>query len=523
MLLMIIRHFSILYCSFYSYSKILNIKSHQFYAVLSSIIISISVCACFNTNYALRFIFAYISCILFITNYTNTKLSYGIIASTVSFITSYLSLAISCFIWSVTLAFTNFDYTHIYNIEYTILTGITHIALSILLFKIKRLKYGLPFIFENHTTYLFMPFCLFICTCIIGLHSLNVHSLSIKGITIFSALFLASLLLYWWRRKITQEYVEKLRLEEREELYNTISVKEQEIEKLQLHNEHLGRIIHKDNKLIPAMEYAVCNYLQAITEITTESGKQIENASSPPEQTLTPKQLLQLQQHGKDLILQLQQMASERDGILSTYEKNFTRHTQIGIASVDAVLQYMEKRAVSSHIRYRMKFDHSLKEMMLKHIEEHDVLHLLSDLIENAIIAVSHADKKEIQIHLGFSYDHLFFDIYDSGVPFTIETYQNFGNRPYTTHADSGGSGIGLTDIWNLKRKYKASLQIYEYPPGKDVYTKRIRILFDRKNHFLIQTYRTKEIRSNIIRNDLHVFPYSEHSAIDNAEENAVI
>jgi len=400
--------------------------------------------------------------------------------------------------------------------------GFIQFFIIYLMFKIKRLQKGMPFLYNNtHITFGFSLSIIVVMCFLIFQHIILTPALS-RLILFTSFIILAFLLIHWWRRKITQEYVEKLRMEEREELYNTISAKEREIEKLQLHNEHLGRIIHKDNKLIPAMEYAVCSYLQAITEINKEEWNHTENAISPPEQPILPEQLIQLQQQGNDLILQLQQMASERDGILSTYEKNFTRHAQIGIASIDAVLQYMEKRAVSSQIRYKMKFDPNLKDTILKHMEEHDVLHLLSDLIENALIAVSHSDKKEILIHLGFSYDRLFFDIYDSGVPFTIETYQNFGNRPYTTHADSGGSGIGLTDIWNLKRKYKASLQIYEYPPGKDAYTKRIRILFDRKNHFLIQTYRAKEIRSNIIRNDLHVFPYSERSAMDNAEEAAV-
>ena len=179
---------------------------------------------------------------------------------------------------------------------------------------------------------------------------------------------------------------------------------------------------------------------------------------------------------------------------------------------MDAVLQFMEKRACESGIRYNMKFDKDLKQRLPDYVSEADALHFLSDLIDNAIIAASHSPKKEILIHLGFSYDNLFFDIYDSGVPFTVETYQNLGNQRYTTYADSGGSGIGLTDIWKLKRKYKASLQIYEYAPGNELFSKKIRILFDRKNHFLIQTYRVKEIRSNIIRSDLHVFPYGEYT-----------
>lgn len=519
------RHFFTIFSCIYAYQKITSTyfpsKLIRLCDTIFSLFLSLILTLLSTNNSTINLIIILFISSIYIDLCAKIKLKFAFFTTLLSLSISLISLALSAsfvsFIW--TICFSTNPYI---NIGSMIVIGFLQFFIIFLLFKNKRLQKGMPFLYNNSHLTLGFALSVTLITLFLLFQEFVLTPLLPRFIFLTSFIILAFLLIHWWRRKITQEYVEKLRMEEREELYNTISAREREIEKLQLHNEHLGRIIHKDNKLIPAMEYAVCNYLQAITEINKAKGSYTENAISPPEQPILPEQLIQLQQQGNDLILQLQQMASERDGILSTYEKNFTKHAQIGIASIDAVLQYMEKRAVSSRIRYKMKFDPNLKETILKHMEEHDVLHLLSDLIENALIAVSHSDKKEILIHLGFSYDRLFFDIYDSGVPFTIETYQNYGNRPYTTHADSGGSGIGLTDIWNLKRKYKASLQIYEYPPGKDAYTKRIRILFDRKNHFLIQTYRAKEIRSNIIRNDLHVFPYSERSAIDNAEEAAV-
>ena len=520
------RHLFNIYCCIYTYRKVINInlskKTSVFYDSIFSLFLAFVLTLLSSDNSSINLTLTLMLCSVYISLSTKTKFNVVFVAALLSLSISLISLSLSSFIIGFIMIFC-FSGKPFINNWSMISIGVLQFLTVFLLFKNKRLKKGMPFLYnKSHITFGFSH-SLTLVVLFLLFQKFVLIPLLPRLIFFISIIALAFLLIYWWRRKITQEYVKKLRLEEREELYNKISAKEQEIEKLRIHNEHLGRIIHKDNKLIPAMEYAVCNYLQTIAELNSETGSQIKNTTSPPKQTLTPDQLLLLQKHGEDLILQLQQMASERDGILSTYEKNFARHTQIGIPSIDAVLQYMEKRAGSSRIRYKMKFDPNLKETMLKQIEEHDVLHMLSDLIENAIIAVSHADKKEILIHIGFSYDHLFFDIYDSGVPFTIETYQNFGNRPYTTYPDSGGSGIGLTDIWNLKRKYKASLQIYESPPGKDAYTKRIRILFDHKNHFLIQTYRAKEIRSNIIRNDLHVFPYSEHSSIDNAEEATAI
>ena len=274
------------------------------------------------------------------------------------------------------------------------------------------------------------------------------------------------------------------------------------------------------------MEYAVYNYLATINEIIDT-----ENAESNTTQTLKyHKQdillnphLKQLQTHGENLLVQLQQIASEREDALHTYKNTLYQQPLLDIPTIDALLQFMEKRASGSNIHYKIKLDSHVKEPLLEHITEADALHLLSDLIENAIIATIHSSQKKLLIHIGFSYEKLFFDIYDSGVPFHPEAYQHFGNQPYTTYADSGGSGIGLTDIWNLKRKYKASLQIYEYPPDSSIYTKKIRFLFDRKNHFLIQTHRSKEIRSVIIRNDLHIFPYNEHSIPEVKEKSVII
>ena len=146
--------------------------------------------------------------------------------------------------------------------------------------------------------------------------------------------------------------------------------------------------------------------------------------------------------------------------------------------------------------------------VLFNSIKETDLLHLLGDLIENAIHAVNATDTKDILIHIGKLNNCLLLEVSDSGVPFDIHTYQNFGNEAYTTHTENGGTGTGLLDIWSIKKKYKASLYIYEYESSLNVYTKKISFLCDSKNHFLLKTYRDKEIKNSLIRGDLHVFPH---------------
>jgi hypothetical protein len=62
-------------------------------------------------------------------------------------------------------------------------------------------------------------------------------------------------------------------------------------------------------------------------------------------------------------------------------------------------------------------------------------------------------------------------------------------------------------DIWSLKKKYAASLHIYEYTPETNSFTKMISLVFDQKKHYLIQTYRPKELVQMQTRSDLYILP----------------
>ena len=98
-------------------------------------------------------------------------------------------------------------------------------------------------------------------------------------------------------------------------------------------------------------------------------------------------------------------------------------------------------------------------------------------------------------------------EVRDCGTPFFPSVYQDFGIEKHSTHLDDGGSGIGLMDIWSLKKNYAASLHIHEYAPKTAPFTKRITLLFDRKNHYLIRTFRPQEILKCRARTDMYVLP----------------
>ena len=96
-------------------------------------------------------------------------------------------------------------------------------------------------------------------------------------------------------------------------------------------------------------------------------------------------------------------------------------------------------------------------------------------------------------------------EIADNGNPFEANVLVNYGLEQLTTHADTGGSGIGLMDIWKIKEKYGTSLHITEYE--KDApYTKKIALIFNKKNRYTISTTRKEELQSISKRTDLQIF-----------------
>ena len=295
------------------------------------------------------------------------------------------------------------------------------------------------------------------------------------------------LLFFLWQRQIKRYYLTKLRGLELESLRQEIQEKDEQIKKLTQSNDNLARMIHKDNKLIPAMLSAVTDYL--------------EQTGNAPSQQISC---------GKALAEQLRVLGNDRLGILEKSLPGDSALPQTGHAAVDAMLSYMGKRADEAHIKYQIKLHPDFPSKIDTEISETDLVHLLSDLIENAIIATKSSERKLILLHLGILYNVPTIEISDTGAPFSPKVYQAFGISRHTTHPDSGGSGIGLMDIWNLKKKYGASLHIYEYAPAPEGFSKKICLIFDHKKHYLIRSFRPEELVQMQTRSDLYILPLDE-------------
>lgn len=295
----------------------------------------------------------------------------------------------------------------------------------------------------------------------------------------------AFVLLYVIQRQTQKYYLSKLKKLELESLRQELAEKDALIQKLQESNDHLARIIHKDNKLIPSMVSAVSRYLRNVNTLDADA----------------------LRASGMTLARELEQMAQNRQGILSENEHQTDGIPHSGHAAVDAILLHMQNRAAALHIDYTVTLGAEFSDTVNRMITESDLTHLLADLIENALNATKESGTRCVLVHLGILYDAPVVEISDSGISFDPAVYQDFGLQKHSTHLTDGGSGIGLMDIWELKKKYAASLHIHEYEPGAASYTKKISVVFDRRNHYLIRTYRPQELLQYRIRTDMFILP----------------
>lgn len=358
------------------------------------------------------------------------------------------------------------------------------------IFKSKRLKNGLSSIMSSKFIYIWTILGL----CIVAFKSIDTYqifkenypSYTLYGNFLPLITFLLAILLFaWWRRMITKSYIEKIRKLERQSLYDELAENAATIQKLREDNQALARILHKDNKLIPAMENAVTEFLLCRTSAELSEAKI----------------------YGEKLVAELQFMFQDRKGIMDDYDSQNVCLTQTGTVAVDAMLAYMQKKAASKQVVFTCKHTPAAMGHLLTRISPEDLSHLLSDLLENALNAMSDTNGGKLQVVLGKLEKDAYISVADTGTSFDIETLQLLGIQQHTTHADTGGSGIGLMDIWKLKKKYRASIQIQEFESQQNAYTKKITLFFNNKNHYVIQSYRHKEIINTQTRGDLYVIP----------------
>ncbi|MCI5823084.1 MAG: hypothetical protein MR010_08660 [Lachnospiraceae bacterium] len=319
--------------------------------------------------------------------------------------------------------------------------------------------------------------------CILTHEQMTDFSLSyVRLMRMFMLLLFAFILVLWWRAQITKSYRERLRVLEVESLRTSQTEQQTYIKQLEEQNERMGKIIHKDNRLVNAMADSISQYLVSSAVLPTS----------------------ELQSLGASLSSQISEIHEDRQVLLNTKSATPSPLPQTGHAGIDAMITYMSKEAAENKIEFHFHYGKDFFENNVTELRENDLAHLLSDTLENAIIATRFGGGGVIELSMLKIKGIPTISISDSGIPFELDTYMNLGLQKASTHLDTGGSGIGLMDLWALKEKYMATLYIDEHPEAPNM-TKRIVYIFDRKNRYMISTNRFKELQQKQTRADLFV------------------
>ena len=322
---------------------------------------------------------------------------------------------------------------------------------------------------------------IFVCT-ILTINNVNkIHIIS------FTAIYsLAILIHFWWRYRIKEKYIETLRINAQKETERKLAMQTQETERLKQQNDELSALIHKDNKLIPALELSVRTFLSRYEE-------------SPSDEAL--------RQTGNELLSRLEKLTAERQGIIKDYENRNKTINLTGINSTDDILGYMLAKSIESDINFETSFSSDIAKDIENTVNTDDLNTVLADLIENAFISCRDSEKKNVLLDMSSVDDTLCISFFDSGNNFDLDVFSQMGLRRITTHANSGGSGIGLVTLFEMLRKYKASIIIKELDSESGIFTKEISLIFNKKNSFIILSPRSDKIADCVYGRDIIVKP----------------
>ena len=414
------------------------------------------------SNSAMGLVFVSIFIAFIFSNKIDKNIGYSLLIT-------IISMGINCVLYIVSIII-NFSIFKLNNISNKFIILVTMLiiygVIVSLVCKINRLNKGISFLKRNENNeylgMLVLNISIAIFFSFIILENMNTSMDTLKSVFIYLIIF--SIIMFITIQKSLQLYYkQKLQEREVEEIKEELKNKDKEIKELEKENLKLNKknhsIAHKQKSLEYELEQMVSN-----NQIV--DGNQIKD--------------------------KIENLSKEMQNETVSVEL-----TKTGINEIDSMLKYMQSECVKSKIDFQLQVTGNIHHMVNTYIGKEDLEILIADLIKNAIIAINHSENinKSILVRLGIIDGAYSLYVYDSGIEFEIETLNNLGIKPSTTHADDGGTGMGWMNTFDTLKKYKASLIIDEY--GKPVeynFTKVIKIVFDNRNEYKIESYRKEEM-----------------------------
>ena len=277
----------------------------------------------------------------------------------------------------------------------------------------------------------------------------------------------------WLRRETTISKDENARDIINKKQQDILIQKENDYDVLRDMHDYLAIVVHKDDKKLDAMQRAVEKLVMRSeqTDILKDAQKILEE-------------------------INFSRVKAEKDYNNKIYGGRVL--PKIGLQIIDAKFETVLEKAKVKKIDFYLetKGDVSGLEEI---IPQFDLVNIIGDLTENAIIAIKHLNREQTNRKILFSMENndneYGLSISDSGIPFEMDVLIKLGEEGNSTHLDDGGSGYGYKTIFELLYEYGASLTITEYEPKPNSYSKNIAISFNGKTEYIIKSYRAELLR----------------------------
>lgn len=319
-----------------------------------------------------------------------------------------------------------------------------------LIYKIKRFKSGISIQNNDGSIELLLLASLLSIFLLTLTYTDNVTSSPLE-IIVLTLIFCGLGLIIWWKKYVTNKYHTQI-YKRNEALYEK-RIEEYENERTNLLNQNaeLSKIIHRDNKLIPAMVMAVKELIKSAPDNVELSG----------------------------LLEQLEELSFEHKEIIDDYQALSDTLPKTDVIPLDAVLHYILSKAKQFNIEFTANLSNDcIHDLISKVTDITDLTTILCDLGENAIIATKNISESKIFIAFEYSESNApRICVYDNGPLFEEKVIANIGKKRITTHKGDGGSGIGLMTLFEILNKYNASFRLDERQ--KEKFTKCIQLTFD--------------------------------------------
>jgi signal transduction histidine kinase len=409
--------------------------------------------------------FASVIFVFFLTRQKlETVVSAYLLSFGISLVLYYIATAVVGIVFMFFIGEEHFDNASIdhnnlvYLLLYTLVATL-QIALSVLLFHIRRFRKGFPFIFKRYTivaALFFTGVILVLVTWVnirsradvftgIG-YSMLLLGVLIAGVGIY--ILIRRLISMFQAKKVRQntaDYYEKLYLEEKAK------------------NEELLKLLKTKSSVI----HNFADRLKAMEAVVVKGSVEAET---------------------------LQDLQADWERELDKI-KGKTALSSTNVVAIDNLLEFYARQFAAEKIAFNVMANGSIKYMVENVIKQGDLETLIVNHLNDAKKAVNASDNafRSITAVIGVSGEHYEFTVLDSGIPFEVDTLVRLRAERVTTHADTGGGGIGFETTFATMKATGASLIINEQEQSDVDYSKSVTIRFDGKNRYIIETYRSDE------------------------------